>query len=517
MDQVQKSNPFIQAIEEIDKELLLRECRTNYYKYTQYTNKDFKKTRFHEFLCKEVQNFIEASTNNAYDILLLSVPPQHGKSLAITETLPSWYLGKNPTKSVIVAGYSGDFVKRFGRRNLSKLEEYGPEIFPDIGLAMNPCNTSEFELSNHLGRALFAGIIGGITGNPANLFIIDDPIKNREEAYSETTRAKQKEEYLCSIKSRFAAGTKIIVIQTRWHEDDLFGWLARTEQHVSIINIPCECVDPKHDLLHRKMGEALMPEIGKGASWLKDFKKSYMEGDEGGPTAWNALYQGNPTAASGNMFKRDWWRYYTPAQLPELPLKVISVDAAFKDGLKNDFVAIEVWGKSGENYYLLDLIKKRLNFVDTIEAIRAMRTKYPDTEFVYIEDKANGSAIIEILSAEMDGIIPIQPEGGKIARANAVTPAIESGRVYLPRFSGFVTDFLDECAAFPTGAHDDQVDAMSQALNRLTHIDADVISTKNIKYVEWSEDMKEDYEQANLILQEEMVKMWGYPMEMKDE
>lgn len=210
------SNPFLSLKDEIENELRLRRAKNDYYTYVQITNFGFKPTRFHEFLCKEVQEFIESPSNNAYDILLLSVPPQHGKSVSITETLPSWYLGKNPTHSVIVAGYSGDFVQRFGRRNIDKIRTYGTSIFgPSYLLAQSPCNNNEFELDNHKGRALFAGILGGVTGNPGNLIIIDDPIKNRQEAYSETTREAIKNEYLYSIKSRFAAGAKLIVIATR--------------------------------------------------------------------------------------------------------------------------------------------------------------------------------------------------------------------------------------------------------------------------------------------------------------
>ena len=117
---------------------------------------------------------------------------------------------------MIVAGYSGEFVTRFGRRNLDKIREFGTDIFGEqFTLADSPCNTTEFELSNHKGRALFAGILGGISGNPANLIIIDDPIKNRQEAYSETTREAIKNEYLYSVKTRMAANAKIIVIATR--------------------------------------------------------------------------------------------------------------------------------------------------------------------------------------------------------------------------------------------------------------------------------------------------------------
>lgn len=149
--------------------------------------------------------------------------PTHN-SISITETLPSWYLGKHQDKHVIVAGYNADFVARFGRRNIDKIRTYGARIFGDsFGLADSPCNNEEFELSNHRGGAKFVGILGGITGNPADLIVIDDPIKNRQEAYSETTREAIKNEYMYSVKTRLAAGAKVIVIATRWVEDDLIG------------------------------------------------------------------------------------------------------------------------------------------------------------------------------------------------------------------------------------------------------------------------------------------------------
>lgn len=199
-----------------------------------------------------------------------------------------------------MAGYSGDFVQRFGRRNIDKIRQYGTSVFgPSYLLATSPCNNNEFELDNHKGRALFAGILGGVTGNPGNLIIIDDPIKNRQEAYSETTREAIKNEYLYSIKSRFAANAKLIVIATRWVEDDLIGWLQENEINVRVINIPCECIDPSTDPLHRDKGDALMPEIGKGKAWLQQFKESYLKQE--GATAWQALYQGSPTLDGGNI------------------------------------------------------------------------------------------------------------------------------------------------------------------------------------------------------------------------
>ena len=254
----------------------------------------------------------------------------------------------------------------------------------------------------------------------------------------------------------------------------------------------------------------MCPEIGRGNNWLKEFKQAYV-GKEGS-RAWTALYQGRPVAMEGNLIKKEWWKYYTcPWQELLLPYIIISVDATFKDGDNNDFVSVQVWGKRDNNYYLLTRTKKHLNFVDTLEVIRNYRREFPESMFVLVEDKANGPAIINMLSAEMEGLIPVKPEGGKVARVNAVLPAIEAGRVYLPKYADFTDAFIAECSAFPNGAHDDDVDAMSQALNRMIYVDADVISEVHKRYSHWHEDQIEDYLNADEELQTELIKLWGYP------
>lgn len=506
------TNPFEMPIDEIEHEIELRKARSTYLNYVMYTNPGYKASKFHTYLCNEVQKFIETDTSAAFDILLLSVPPQFGKSTTVTETLPAYYLGKNPDKKVIICGYNEDFAIRFGRRNREKIQEYGNELFPKCVLADSPCSNVEFETTLK-GRCISRGIMSGLTGNTADLFIIDDPIKNRQEADSPTTVNNIWQEYLNSVRTRIKPGGKLIVIQTRWVENDLYGMIEANEINVTKINIPCEC-DSEDDPLGREIGDSLCPEIGRGKEWLEAFKKVYI-GKEGS-RAWTALYQGKPTALEGNLIKRDWWQYYKEEEVSNLPYKIISVDAAFKDGDDNDYVAIQVWGKTRNTYYLLDFIEEHLNFVETLDAIRNLHAKYDDIWYTLIEDKANGSAIINVLSSEIDGIIPINPEGGKISRANSVTPAIEAGRVKLPRYADFTKKFIDECAAFPNGAHDDSVDAMSQALNRMINVDADVENPKSIRYTHWTEDMFEDYDNANDELKVELLNIWGSPLEWKD-
>jgi len=145
---------------------------------------------------------------------------------------------------------------------------------------------------------------------------------------------------------------------------------------------------------------------------------------------------------------------------------VQSWDCAFKSTATSDFVVGQVWARDGANRYLVDQVRRRMTFTETLQAVREMSEAYPQANRKLIEDKANGSAVIDTLRREIAGMIPIQPHGGKEARAQAVSAAVESGNVYLPRRARWVMDFIEECAAFPNAAHDDQVDAMTQALIR---------------------------------------------------
>lgn len=448
-------------------------AKENYLDYVDYVHEGHWIRGKHLVLvCNTVQKFLENKLTNdkgqICSVLIVSMPPQHGKSQSITETLPSWYLGKYPSKRIIEVSYGDDLARKFGRRNKQKINEYGQKLF-NVEISNESRSDTEFELKDHRGSMISRGIMAGLTGQPGDLIIVDDPIKNRQEADSETYRERIWEEWLNSIKTRLSAKGKVIVIQTRWHEDDLSGRIIRegTEKYYEL-NIPCEAEE--NDILGRNVGDALFPEIGKDNEWLQDFKKSYIGGQ--GSRAWNALFQGRPVSAEGNLIKREWWQFYDG--LPRIATKILSIDAAFKGESTSDFVVIQVWGKTGANMYLIDQHKARMDFPTTLQAIRNMIKKHPDAHAKFVEDKANGSAIISMLRREIGGVIPVNPQGGKVARVNSVSAYIESGNVYLPRSVHWIDDFLNEASAFPNGKNDDQVDAMSQALNRFIYYYAEI-------------------------------------------
>lgn len=449
-----------------EQKLALAVLRESYPAYCYFVHKGkWIDTHFHKFLADKIQSFVETETGHPYDILVLSCPPQHGKSMTVTETFPSWYIGKYPDKRCIIACYNDDFAGKFGRRNKAKIDEYALPIF---NIRLKKSSDRDMEVEKHDGGIITRGIMAGITGNAGDLIIIDDPVKNRLEADSPIYRDRLWEEWENSIMTRTQAGTKIIIIQTRWHEDDLAGRVIAKENFVEVVNIPVEA--EADDVLERNIGDALCPEIGKDNKWLQEFKQRYADGQR----AWNALYMGRPTSAEGNIFKREWWRYYS--KLPEtIPLVAISVDATFKDSDTSDFVAIEVWGKLNADYYLIDLIKKRMDFPETLRAIRHMAEKYPQKHSILVEDKANGSAIISMLRHEIEGIIPITPKESKVARANAITGIVEGGNVYLPEYADFTGEFVEEFASFPNGVHDDLVDACTQFLNKFKFYQANYV------------------------------------------
>lgn len=462
-----KSQVQIQA-ELAKAELARQEMARRYYcDYLPYVQgKAWKRTRMSQYIATRVQDFLEADTGHAYDILVIETPPQHGKSMTVTESLPSWYLGRYPEKRAIIACYDSNFAEKFCRRNKEKIKDFGKNVF-DVEIGKID-RADEFEFAKHKGGMIARGIMAGITGNPANLIIIDDPVKNQQEADSPTYRDRVWDEWQSSIKSRLAAGGKVIIIMTPWHEDDLASRVLANEINSTLLRLPVEAEE--NDPLGREVGDALCPELGKDAAWLKDFKQSYINDPAGGARAWTALYQCAPRIEEGNIIHRDWWRFYDPDEPRMYGTELISVDAAFKGGDTNDYVSIQVWGKCRQDYYLRYCLNKHLDFPGTRDAIRAVKTLYPRTGAVLIEDKANGSAIIQTLQKEMF-CVPVVPLGGKVARVNAVSAAIESGHVYLPnpQKAPWVIPFVDQFCAFPNAAHDDMVDAASQALQRMIY------------------------------------------------
>lgn len=390
--------------------------------------------------------------------LLIEMPPRHGKSMTVTETFPSFYLGKNPDKHVIATAYSDSLAQKFGRMNRNKFNEFGKTLF---GMELSPEKNAakNWYIHKHTGGMISTGIGGSITGEGADLMIIDDPIKNNEEAQSVTIRNKIWDEWETTLSTRLHDGASVIAIQTRWHEDDFIGrLLEQSPRNWMRLRLPAIAED-EDDLIGRTIGEPLAPELGYHEEWAKQKKI------EVGSKVWASLYQQRPSPESGDVFKRDWIQYYKvlPSKLDKI---VLSWDMTFKDKKTSDYVVGQAWGFKGADRYLIDQVRDRMSFTQTLKAFKLFKRKHPEANEILVEDKANGTAIIDTLKREISGIIPVDPKGSKIARAEAVSPQFEAGNVYLPENKSFTGDVVEELVKFPNAKHDDIVDATSQALSR---------------------------------------------------
>jgi predicted phage terminase large subunit-like protein len=369
----------------------------------------------------------------------------------------------------------------WGRKARDIMEEFGQEAFR-VKVSDKSAAAMNWEIASYGGGMGTAGIGGPVAGRGADLMVIDDPVKNADEAESQVVRDKQFDWFQSTAYTRLESSVAddgrllegaCVIVMTRWHEDDLAGRLLR-EMHSGgeywhTLTLPA--IAEKDEFFpaaggwHRKVGDALWPERFDKAR-LKQIENAV------GPYWWNALYQQRPSSEEGNLLKRTWWKYYIhmPREFEEV---VQSWDTAFKDANTNDYVVGQVWGRIGAEKYLLDQFRARTDLPGTMEAIRMMTHRWPVAELKLIEESANGPAVIQMLHREIEGLVAVPVKGTKESRVHSVAPQIEAGNIWLPdpHDHAWVRDFVEECARFPTDAHDDQVDAMSQALMRLSHLE----------------------------------------------
>lgn len=406
--------------------------------------------------------------------LIISMPPQEGKSERASRRFPLWMLHRNPNLRIAIVSYGHDVARRWGRRIRDDLRAH-PEL--GLQLAQSSQRQDEFELLGYDGGIVCVGVEGGLTSRPVDLLIIDDPYKDAKQADSKAWKATVEDFWREVALPRLAPGAPVVIIQTRWREDDLAGWLAKEGDGWTVLNIPAQADhDPEKgetDVLGRETGEFMESARRRTTGdWTKKIR-------EVGSRAWNALYQGRPAPAEGSILKRGWWKFYDqPAWVERedgsrvvigFDDLLISWDLTFKNTEGTDFVAGQVWGRRGADAYLLDQVHSRMDFVETCQAVRMLAARWPQALLKLVEDKANGPAVIAQLARIVPGIVPEEPQGSKQARAAAVSPLVEAGNVWLPapELAPWVQGLVDEAAGFPTAAHDDQVDALTQALNRL--------------------------------------------------
>jgi len=403
--------------------------------------------------------------------LILSMPPQEGKSQRVSRDFPLWALKLNPLSRVILGSYGQDLASRNGASIRGAIRAQ-----PKLGLALATDNRSrsDWRLSNHIGGVRAVGVGSGVVGHAADLLVVDDPIKSKQEADSIIYRERVWDWWESQLVTRLAPEASAVVIMTRWHDDDLAGRLIlRDPGRWTVLNIAAQCADPATDPLERDEGEYMISTRGRTPQQWDERKR------EVGPVTWQAQYQGDPIAAKGDIFHRDWWQRWTalPVQidasgrhwLTGFDQVVISWDLTFKATEASDYAVGQVWARRGSQTWLVDQIRARMNFPEQLRQVQALAARWPQAVVKLVEDKANGSAVLSSLASTVPGFIPITPTESKVVRASVVAPFVAAGNVYVPAASvtPWADEFIDELARFPSGAHDDQVDTMSQALSYL--------------------------------------------------
>lgn len=304
-----------------------------------------------------------------------------------------------------------------------------------------------------------------------NCLIIDDPVKGRAEADSETYREQAWDWWTNVARTRLAPGAQVVMILTRWHEDDLAGRMIANGGW-KVVNVPALC-ESDDDPLGRVHGEFLTSARGRTAREWEEIRHDV------GERVWTALYQGRPAPSEGAMLRRAWWRFYDlpmataqqdgSMRVHGVDTVIQSWDMTFKDTKGSDYVVGQVWARRGAEVFLLDQVRDRLDFPATCRAVEAMSARWPQATLKLIEDKANGPAVIAQLRRHVSGMVPVDPKDSKVARVAAVAPFVEAGNVHLPSPSRapWVAGLVEEATAFPNASHDDQVDALTQGVSRL--------------------------------------------------
>jgi len=434
---------------------------------------------------------LEAVTYGQIRNLLMNVPPRHMKSLLVAVFWPAWEWIRWPERRWLYSSYGAQLSIRdsIKCRRLIESPWYQHRWGDRFSLTSDQNTKGRFD-NDRSGYRLATSVGGAATGEGGDRIICDDP-HNVHEAESDAIRKATLDWWDVVISTRVndpKTAAKVVVMQ-RCHQQDLGGHLLEQGgwEHLCL---PAEYEGPGRATSigwsdpRTEQGELLWPDRF-GPQEIESLKVSL------GSYAAAGQLQQRPSPAGGGMFKRYWFRYWQPrgANLPPVIVRlpdgtqasIIAVDlchqvddqiqswdCSFKDLHTSDYVVGQAWARVGAVYILTDQVRARMDCPTTVKAVRELSLKWPGSVAKLIENKANGSAVIQMLALEIPGILPVNPEGGKVARAAAVSPLIEAGNVYLPhpQYAPWVNDFIEECAAFPNGAHDDQVDAMTQALLR---------------------------------------------------
>ena len=386
--------------------------------------------------------------------LAVFMPPRHGKSEFVSKYFPVFWLGRRPKDKVILASYEANFAASWGRKAREVMEEWGRPLF-GVKVSQQSRATNWWETTQG-GGMITAGVLGPITGKGANLLIIDDPIKNYQEAMSSTYRDNLWEWFRSTAYTRLEPGGAVVLAMARWTADDLAGRILRkSKERWTVVKFPAIATQDEPEI-GRKIDDPLWPDRFP----LEALKDARMEA---GPYWWASLFQQAPDEKMGKIFVLSWFKRYN--ELPAFNYIIQSWDTAFKESDKASYTVGETWGRTRNAYYLIDVFRGKLEYPELKEEIKRAYRKH-EPNLILVEDKASGQSVTQEL--QRDTHLPLLavpvPPGDKELRASMVAPMVEVGRVFLPEQAEWLPAFEQEIIDFPNTEFKDQVDSMVQVL-----------------------------------------------------
>jgi len=461
-------------------DFLIQEARTNYAAFISATHRPaYKHSTFSVKVCRAIDQFVDDLIACKRPVLMLTAPPQHGKSALISKCLAPYLFGRLSEHLPVTYIAGATYAMTLGRRFAGGVKTImGSPVYRAIFPAMSMIDykgkntAADFDVPSQEpgvpGGFQFVGVRGGLTGQPVHVLFIDDSVKNTTEALSPTTQESNEAWFDAVATTRMQEMSGTVLIGTPWSSGDLLGRTRakyKDDPRFTLISFPAlnypDQIGYRDDL---PLGP-LVPRLHSETK-LRETKQHMSE------FWWSAMYQQVPMSEYGAIFNKQFTQYYRQADVARLTFKrvVMSVDATFKDKKSSDYVCVGVWGLTlDDRAYLLDWRREKLAFVKTANAIIDLKAKWPRTSRIYIEDAANGPALIDMLSKKVLGIEAVPPLGSKEARAHAVSWVWENMQVFLPdplERPGIVP-VVSEITTFPDVKNDDAVDMMTIALHQL--------------------------------------------------
>jgi predicted phage terminase large subunit-like protein len=425
--------------------------------YAAYQWPGYRDAPHHRLIARH----LEAVERGEITRLMITMPPRHGKSMLASEFFPAWYLGRNPDHYIATATYAQDLADDFGRKVKNQIEDPTFQaIFPGVGLADDSRSSKRFTVNNEEGGyehglkqrgAYYAvGVGGPLTGRGAHLLLIDDPVKNREDAESEIIRKKTKDWYTSTAYTRLMPGGRIVIIQTRWHEDDLAGWLQAEHAHEGwvVLNLPAI----------NKQNEPLWPEQYDLIA-LEKIKRALP------PRDWSALYQQEPSPETGDYFKKEWI-HLADHEPPRETLTVVGGSDYAVTSNGGDYTVHAVVGLDPEGRpWLLDLWRQQASSDVWVQSFCQLVKKWKPLGWAEETGQIKSGVGPFLLRAQLDAGAYVAREqfptrGDKAVRAQSFRGLIATRGFYIQKDKPWISDLISEMMSFPVGVHDDQVDSL---------------------------------------------------------